>query len=295
MNMGVAIYAAHLTGVQLTPAALMAGEFARDNGAALEKANVTTVLDLGRVATNFQTVRSSNTGSTRIGIRGVGSLANTLIEPSVAVFLDGVYVPRSGSVLGAFLDIEGVEVLRGPQGTLFGRNASVGALSLRSATPKNEFSGEITGEAGSFDRYKLSGNVNVPLGENVAMRLAGMGSWYNGPWKNTLDGKRYGGSDDVSFRGTLKADFGNVEWLLRGDYTRLKGDGVANFDFDANSVSAARLTFIQTAFAGGPDTNLNDRGDPVADDPGNRTDRRGLSVRGNQADCAAQLSAERIG
>ena len=229
------------------------------NGATLEKANVTTVLDLGRVATNFQTVRSSNTGSTRIGIRGVGSLANTLIEPSVAVFLDGVYVPRSGSVLGAFLDIEGVEVLRGPQGTLFGRNASVGALSLRSATPKNEFSGEITGEAGSFDRYKLSGNVNVPLGENAAMRLAGMGSWYNGPWKNTLDGKRYGGSDDISFRGTLKADFGNVEWLLRGDYTRLKGDGVANFDFDANSVSAARLTFIQTAFAGGPDTNLNDR------------------------------------
>ena len=99
------------------------------SGEAMESANVLTVMDLGRVATNFQTVRSSNTGSTRIGIRGVGSLANTLIEPSVAVFVDGVYVPRSGSILGAFLDIDGVEVLRGPQGTLFGRNASVGALS----------------------------------------------------------------------------------------------------------------------------------------------------------------------
>jgi iron complex outermembrane recepter protein len=154
------------------------------NGESLEKANVATVLDLGRVATNFQTVRSSNTGSTRIGIRGVGSLANTLIEPSVAVFLDGVYVPRSGAILGAFLDIDGVEVLRGPQGTLFGRNASVGALSLRSATPKSEFSGEVAGEVGSFDRYKLSGHVNLPLGENVAVRVAGMGQWYKGPWQN---------------------------------------------------------------------------------------------------------------
>ena len=229
------------------------------SGASLDKQNVVTVLDLGKVATNFQTVRSSNTGSTRIGIRGVGSLANTLIEPSVAVFVDGVYVPRSGSVLGAFLDIEGVEVLRGPQGTLFGRNASVGALSLRSALPKSEFSGEVSGEVGSFDRYKISGNVNLPLTENVALRVAGMGQWFKGPWINKLDGKHYGGSDDVSFRGTLKADLGNVEWILRGDYTRLDGDGVANFDFDPASVSPARLAFIQAAFNGGPDTNLNDR------------------------------------
>ena len=229
------------------------------NNAALTKSNVATVLDLGRIATNFQTVRSSNTGSTRIGIRGVGSLANTLIEPSVAVFLDGVYVPRSGAILGAFLDMEGVEVLRGPQGTLFGRNASVGALSLRSALPRHEFSGEVSGEVGSFDRYKLSGNVNLPLGENLALRVAGMGQWYKGPWINKLDGRHYGGSDDMAFRATLKADLGNLEWILRADYTKLNGDGVANFDFDANSVSPARLAFIQAAFNGGPDTNLNDR------------------------------------
>jgi iron complex outermembrane recepter protein len=226
---------------------------------ALENANVVSILDLGRIATNFQTVRSSNTGSTRIGVRGVGSLANTLIEPSVAVFLDGVYVPRSGSVLGAFLDVESVEVLRGPQGTLFGRNASVGALSLRSALHRDELSGEVTAEIGSYDRYKLAGHVNVPLSENVALRVAGMGQWYTGPWVNRLDGERYGGSDDVSFRATLRADLGNLEWIVRGDYTRLDGDGVANFDFDPASVSPARLTFIQTAFAGGPDTNLNDR------------------------------------
>ena len=229
------------------------------NQESLTEANVATVLDLGRIATNFQTVRSSNTGSTRIGIRGVGSLANTLIEPSVAVFLDGVYVPRSGSVLGAFLDMEGVEVLRGPQGTLFGRNASVGALSLRSALPRNEFSGEISAEVGSFDRYKLSGHVNVPLTDNISARVAGMGQWYDGPWHNRLDGETYGGSDDMSFRGSLLAEFGNLEWVIRGDYTKLDGDGVANFDLDPASISPARLAFLRAAFGGGPDTNLNDR------------------------------------
>lgn len=229
------------------------------NGETLEKANVLTVMDLPRVASNFQSVRSSNTGSTRIGIRGVGSLANTLIEPSVAVFVDGIYVPRSGSILGSFLDMEGVEVLRGPQGTLFGRNASVGALSLRSALPRNEFSGEVTGEVGSFDRYKVSGHINVPLGDNVAARLAGIGQWYKGPWNNRLDGQTYGGSDDIAFRGTVRADLGNVEWIVRGDYSKLEGDGVANFDFDPRSVSPARLAFLQAAFAGGPDTNLTDR------------------------------------
>jgi iron complex outermembrane receptor protein len=229
------------------------------SGEEMESANILTVMDLGRVATNFQTVRSSNTGSTRIGIRGVGSLANTLIEPSVAVFVDGVYVPRSGSILGAFLDIDGVEVLRGPQGTLFGRNASVGALSIRSALPENEFSGQVSAEAGSFDRYKLSGHINIPLGENVSARVAAMGQWYDGPWKNRYDGKTYGGSDDVAVRGTVKAEFGNLEWIVRGDYTRLDGDGVVNFDFDPASIAPARLAFLQAAFSGGPDINLNDR------------------------------------
>jgi iron complex outermembrane receptor protein len=168
-------------------------------------------------------------------------------------------VPRSGSILGTFLDVGGVEVLRGPQGTLFGRNASVGALSISSALPRSEFSGELSGEIGSFDRYKLSGFVNVPLTSNVSARFAGMSQWYKGAWKNRLDGKTYGGSDDVSFRGTIKADLGDLEWIVRGDYTRLDGDGVSNFDFDARSVSPDRLAFIQAAFNGGPDTNLGDR------------------------------------
>ena len=229
------------------------------SGAALARQNVFGLLDLGRVAPGFQAVRSSVTSATRLSVRGVGSIGNTLIEPSVAVFLDGVYVPRSGSMLGTLLDLDSVEVLRGPQGTLFGRNASVGALVLRSAAPIDRFAGSVTAELGSFGRHRLSGTLNLPLADGLALRLAGTGQEYRGPWHNRLDGRRYGGADDLAFRATLQAERGALEWTLRGDYSRTRGDGVANFDLDPASVSPDSLARAQAAYAGGPDTNLSDR------------------------------------
>eukprot|EP01034_Spumella_vulgaris_P000323 gene323-429_t len=86
--------------------------------------------------------------------------------------------------------------------------------AIRSALPENEFSGAVSAEAGSFDRYKLSGHVNIPLGENVSARVAAMGQWYDGPWKNRYDGRTYGGSDDVTVRGTVKAEFGKLVTTL---------------------------------------------------------------------------------
>ena len=230
------------------------------SGEALTKANVVTVQDLGKIAPNFSTAKGVASTAIRLNIRGVGAAGNTATEPSVAVFLDGVYIPRAGSIIGSFLDMEGAEVLRGPQGTLFGRNASVGALSLHSAKPKNEFSAHVTSEAGSFDRYKLEGHVNLPLGENVALRVAGVGNWFGGYWKNQFDGKTYGQQDDYAFRTSLKADIGAIEWVVRADYSKTKGDGIVNNDFDPTSVSATQLATLKARLGGIlPDTNLNDR------------------------------------
>src|SRR5690606_6555010 len=108
--------------------------------AQLVDANVNDVLELTSVTPNFRATQAQQIATTTLRIRGIGAAGNTAIEPSVATFLDGVYIPRPGSIIGTFLDVEGVEVLRGPQGTLFGRNASAGALSLRSASPKRDFS-----------------------------------------------------------------------------------------------------------------------------------------------------------
>ncbi len=229
-------------------------------GETLQKTNVVTVQDLGKIATNFSAVRGSSAAGLRLNIRGIGAFGNSAIEPSVGVYLDGVYIPRAGSILGSFLDIEGAEVLRGPQGTLFGRNSSAGALSLHSALPKKEFSGRITAEVGNGGRYKAEGYLNVPLGENVAFRVAGLGQKFRGYFLNALDGRTYGGSDDYAGRASLKAKFGNFEWTLRADYSKSDGDGFANYDFDSSSVNAAQLAALQTRLGGLlPDTNLNDR------------------------------------
>jgi len=212
------------------------------NAARMAEANVLTVQDLPRLATNFSATRGVQAAGIRLSIRGIGSQGNTATEPSVAAFVDGVYVPRAGSIIGNFLDIEGVEILRGPQGTLFGRNASVGAVSFRTAQPKNEFSGMVNAEIGNGDRYLLRGHVNVPLSDNVAVRVAGLASTFGGFWFNRLDGQNYGSVDDYAGRAAIKAELGNLTWVVRGDYARSEGDGFAPTDFRAESVSGAQLT-----------------------------------------------------
>lgn len=223
------------------------------------KANVQTVTDLPKLASNFQTSKGVQSTYLRVAIRGIGAASNTAIEPSVAIFVDGVYVPRAGSIIGSMLDMERVEVLRGPQGTLFGRNASVGALSLVTAQPKNNFSARVTGEAGTGKRYKLDGYINVPVGKDSALRVAALHQSFQGFWHNDLDGKRYGGSDTTQARASFRVGSGPIEWIARADYSKITGDGVANLDFDANSVSPTQLARFKAALGGAlPDTNVND-------------------------------------
>jgi iron complex outermembrane recepter protein len=227
-------------------------------GETLEKNNVVNLEGLGKITPNLSIAKGAQTSYVRLAIRGIGAASNTTVEPSVAVFLDGAYVPRVGAVISSMLDMESVEVLRGPQGTLFGRNASVGAVSFHTARPKyGDFGGEVTGEIGNGDRYKASGYVNVPVGEKAAFRFAGSQQWFNGYWHNELDGKQVGGTDDTTVRGSFRGEVGPVEWIFRADYSKISCDGVTNIDFDRSSVSDAGWTnFI--ARLGAPDTDLND-------------------------------------
>jgi iron complex outermembrane receptor protein len=228
------------------------------SGETLEKDNVVNLEGLTKVVPNLSVAKGAQTSYVRLAIRGIGAASNTTIEPSVAVFLDGTYVPRVGAAITSLLDMESVEVLRGPQGTLFGRNASVGAVSFHTARPKyGDLSGEVTGEVGNGDRYRAYGYINVPVGDKAAFRFAGSQQWFGGYWHNNLDDKQVGGTDDTILRGSFRGEVGPVEWIFRADYSRISGDGATNVDFDRSSVSTDQWNFF-SGFLGAPDTDLND-------------------------------------
>ena len=114
--------------------------------------------------------------SSNIQIRGIGTTGNArTFEGAVGVFIDGVYRTRSGQALSNFLDIENLQVLRGPQGTLFGKNTSAGALLLSSTKPTiGEYNGFFEASFGNYAAHTLKAGVNMPLADNLALRVAGI-------------------------------------------------------------------------------------------------------------------------
>ena len=143
------------------------------NGAMLERSGANDIRQLNQVAPSLLVSSTGNEANGSARLRGVGTVGdNPGLESSVAVFIDGVYRSRSGIGLNELGDIDRVEVLRGPQGTLFGRNASAGIISVFSKAPDlNRFSAGGEATYGNYDYYRLAGNVNVPLGDTLAGRI----------------------------------------------------------------------------------------------------------------------------
>jgi iron complex outermembrane receptor protein len=174
------------------------------SGAALERLNQATLLSIAGSTPALQ--YSEAGGEAQLYIRGVGSnLLAVGADPSVAVNLDGVYQGRPGMALNQFLDVDRVEILRGPQGTLYGRNATGGAVNLISRMPTQDWEGYATLGTGSFDRQEFKGAIGGPLSEDWSFRLAGRYEKDNGYVEN-LDpaGSDLNGDDLKATRAILR-------------------------------------------------------------------------------------------
>jgi iron complex outermembrane recepter protein len=138
----------------------------------LRAQGITGPTDLGNSVPNLSIDRVGN--AVQITIRGVSSTDNTEKgDPSAAFLLDGVYLARPQQVDVAFFDINRVEVLRGPQGTLYGRNTTAGVVNVITNKPKlGEFGAGVNAGYGNYDAFNVDGFVNVPLGDKFALRAA---------------------------------------------------------------------------------------------------------------------------
>jgi iron complex outermembrane recepter protein len=189
----------------------------------LDRAGVADITTLDTIVPSFNLNASgTTTGGITLRIRGIGTTGNNAgLESAVGVFLDGVYLSRPGVALGDLLDIERIEVLRGPQGTLFGRNTSAGALDIRTKKPRLDFvEGFANATYGNFDLVNVQAGINLPLVvDKVGLRLAGSvrdrGGFITGP-----TGVQSNSIERLVLRGQVLFDLGAAgEMRLIGDYT----------------------------------------------------------------------------
>jgi iron complex outermembrane receptor protein len=165
-------------------------------------------------------------------IRGFGSSdIESATDPGVGVFIDGVYQARTSTALSDLLDISNVEILRGPQGTLFGRNTIVGAVIVNHAKPDTQdfaVKGEVT--VGNYGQIDVSGVVNVPLVQDkAALRLAAKSTNNDGFYYNVTDHAKYGATDRMTFLPSLRfTPTDNLEVGLRGEVVRERDDSWGN-------------------------------------------------------------------
>ena len=140
----------------------------------LERAQIRDLKDLQTIVPSLHVTQLQSSANTNFIIRGFGNGANNAgIEPSVGVFIDGVYRSRTSSQMNDFPDIQRIEVLRGPQSTLFGKNASAGVISIVTREPQFNLSGEAEATYGNYNAWVLKGYVTGPLSDTVAASIAG--------------------------------------------------------------------------------------------------------------------------
>lgn len=222
--------------------------------------------DLTDVGQSMPNVRLDDAGAfpgvANFTIRGMGFNSTIAsVEPTVGTFVDGMYIGANLGGLQDTLDLESVEVLRGPQGTLFGRNVTGGAVLIRSRRPDGEFGGVFKAGIGSGERRLIAAGIEGSLTDTVAAKIYGRYSDRDGDYDNITTGGKHGALEEFAVRPIVRwRPSPSVDINLIGEYGKTDGDGVASRLID----DPDQLLFQQGARepAGGAEKlSINFRGD----------------------------------
>jgi len=243
----------------------------------LSRNQFTDVRTLGTISPSVNFQGGYSPTATNFNIRGIGSYAFTGgIQPSVALVVDGVPYARAGEFVTDLSDIERVEVLRGPQGTLFGRNSTGGAINITRKLPTDHFEAQLEAGASTDEEYLVRGVVSGPLAHDIKARVGGVYLNRHGYIKNygpSYSGGDLNGIEEYAFQGKLDIDAApGLNFLISGDYSNrthgfspqdaaigevIRGIGPNGSDIDVTGGARARAL-------GGGDPVL---GQKILDDP----------------------------
>jgi iron complex outermembrane receptor protein len=214
------------------------------SGSDLVDAGITNSVDLGKLVPAL-TIQTIGAGATSF-IRGIGNFTTFQSADSAVAFnYDGVYVARPLAAVGNYFDLERVEVLKGPQGTLYGRNATAGVINVIPKKPRlGETGGHVSVGYGNYNDFNAEGAVNLAIGEKGAFRLSGTVSDRDGYLSDgTADNKSY------ALRAQVMAEVTpNLTVRLAGDYTHLggKGTGLTPIEIQSTNVFSGVVTVTPT-------------------------------------------------
>ncbi|WP_336969099.1 TonB-dependent receptor [Sphingobium aromaticiconvertens] len=239
----------------------------------IEQLRVTSVRSLGGIAPSLQINTQGQQSNPTIIIRGIASgTSSNSVDPKVGIYIDGVYIGRAVGSLLDFGDIQRIEVLRGPQGTLFGRNATSGAISVTTTPPKGEWGLRATGSYGNYDAWRGKASLDLPQMGPFSVRLSYLHDQIDGDVRNLMAGKslnitpraaefgtqrfvnRLGSRNVDSGQVAVRGEFGNLTADYRFDYadTRASGRAMQNLGVipDASGQLLAPIVALQPFFGG---------------------------------------------
>lgn len=208
------------------------------SGEQLKDLRVTNVADLHNTIPNVQINTFANSPDSAIfSIRGIGvNDADPYVGTTVSVVVDGVPVGVNTAALVSLFDIDRVEVLRGPQGTLFGANTTGGVINVVTAQPTGEYEGEAQVAVGNYGHRELNLAVNFPISDNLAGKVSLLHTSSDGFFRNLANGQRLGSKDITVLRPYLKYDTGSYDATLIGEVARSRNGSQTNVNFSDASL-----------------------------------------------------------